>query len=83
MRNNNTTEFLQNSVSLRTVGSPVPFPFHCCLPEGIARAGGAVDVAREELQAVQEEHKEMSEGLRSLLERAMDLGLKSKVRGVR
>ncbi len=42
-----------------------------------------MDVAREELQAVQEEHKEMSEGLGSLLERAMDLGLKSKVRGVR
>ncbi len=49
-------------------------------PEGIAGAEEAVDEARQELQTAQLEHREVTTQLQALLEKATELGLKTKVR---
>lgn len=60
---------------------------HLCPPlcadpqEGITSAEKAVDVARKTLQMEQVEHREVTQELQALLEKAMDLGHKSMVSG--
>ena len=61
---------------------PIALPF-LSSAEGIARAGGAVEEAKKELEAVMTERHEASDRLDSLLEQAVELGLRPKVEEIK
>ena len=69
---------------LPPVKVPIALPvFFFPSAEGIASAGSAVEEAKKELEAVTTERQQASDRLDSLLERAVELGLRPKVEEIK